>query len=79
MKETGDPAPEVDDVVQAARRLGALYHPTNPMDAWFCRRCQVFGFGGRDCWSCGTTALDRQWIPALGGGSESVTWLHDAA
>jgi len=72
-------AADLDAAVRAARLSGALYHPNNPSDAWFCRRCQVFGRGGSACWCCGTTAVERHWIPSFGGGAESVTWEQAAA
>ena len=59
--------------------MGALYHPTNPFDAWFCRSCHVFGRGGGSCWCCGDSAVERQWVPRFGGGAETVTWETEAA
>ena len=44
--------------------LGALYHPTNPFDAWFCRSCHVFGRGGGSCWCCGETPSSASGSPA---------------
>ncbi len=28
---------ELEETIREARSVGALYHPTNPFDAWFCR------------------------------------------
>ena len=41
---------ELEETIREARSVGALYHPTNPFDAWFCRSCHVFGRGGGSCW-----------------------------
>lgn len=58
--------------IQEARKRGALFHPTNPADNWFCPDCSVFGKGGNSCWSCGTPAIEYQYVPRFGGGAQSV-------
>jgi hypothetical protein len=70
---------ELEETIREARAVGALYHPTNPFDAWFCRTCHVFGRGGGVCWCCGDSAVERQWVPRFGGGAETVTWEIEAA
>jgi hypothetical protein len=70
---------ELEETIREARSVGALYHPTNPFDAWFCRSCHVFGRGGGSCWCCGDDAVERQWVPRFGGGAETVTWEIEAA
>jgi hypothetical protein len=70
---------ELEETIREARAVGALYHPTNPFDAWFCRTCHVFGRGGGVCWCCGDSAVERQWVPRFGGGAETVTWEVEAA
>ncbi len=70
---------ELEETIREARSVGALYHPTNPFDAWFCRSCHVFGRGGGSCWCCGDSAVERQWVPRFGGGAETVTWETEAA
>lgn len=54
-----------------ARKRGALFHVTNPSDAWFCEECSVFGRDSKTCWCCGTTNVRMQWVPRFGGGSQS--------
>lgn len=58
--------------IRQAREQGALYHPTNPADAWYCGRCSVFGKGEMVCWSCEKDDISPQWVPRWGGGSQSV-------
>jgi hypothetical protein len=70
---------ELEETIREARSVGALYHPTNPFDAWFCRSCHVFGRGGGSCWCCDDDAVERQWVPRFGGGAETVTWEIEAA
>ena len=70
---------ELEETIREARSVGALYHPTNPFDAWFCRTCHVFGRGGGSCWCCGDGTVERQWVPRFGGGAETVTWEIEAA
>ena len=70
---------ELEETIREARSVGALYHPTNPFDAWFCRGCHVFGRGGGSCWCCGDSGVERQWVPRFGGGAETVTWEIEAA
>ena len=70
---------ELEETIREARAVGALYHPTNPFDAWFCRSCHVFGRGGGTCWCCGDSTVERQWVPRFGGGAETVTWEIEAA
>lgn len=70
---------ELEETIREARSVGALYHPTNPFDAWFCRSCNVFGRGSGSCWCCGDSAVERQWVPRFGGGAETVTWEIEAA
>lgn len=70
---------ELDEAVQAARAVGALYHPTHPFDAWFCPSCDVFGRGNGGCWSCGGDVVERQWLPRFGGGAETVIWPDSQA
>ena len=70
---------ELEETIREARSVGALYHPTNPFDAWFCRECHVFGRGGGACWCCGVGAVERQWVPRFGGGAETVTHETEAA
>jgi hypothetical protein len=66
---------DLEAAVREAKSLGALYHPTHPFDAWYCRPCGVFGRSGSAvCWCCGSESVERQWLPRLGGGAETVTW-----
>ena len=63
---------DLESKIKAARVEGALFHPTNPQEAWYCRKCCVFGKGGAECWSCGSVEIDMQWIPRVSGGSQST-------
>lgn len=58
--------------IKMARMQGALYHPTNPADSWYCD-CGVFGKGKEDeCWACGSLELYFQWVPRFGGGAQTT-------
>jgi hypothetical protein len=60
--------------IKLARINGAMYHPTNPIDAWYCD-CGVFGRGrDTECWACGRSEneLFFQWIPRFGGGAQTT-------
>lgn len=63
---------ELDAAIKRARSYGALYHPTNPHNAWFCDKCCVFGKDDLKCWVCGSTDINRQWVPRFGGGAQTV-------
>lgn len=60
---------ELDIKIKHARSMGALYHPTNPKNAWYCE-CGVFGKAEEECWNCGNTELNWQYIPRFGGGAQ---------
>lgn len=60
-----------------ARKQGALYHVTNPADAWFCEQCSVFGRDSDTCWCCGSKDIRMQWVPRFGGGSQSFNACED--
>ena len=62
---------KLSDTMTEARKHGALFHVTNPADAWFCTNCSVFGRDIPVCWSCGTKDVRMQWVPRFGGGSQS--------
>ena len=62
----------LEDMIKEARVQGALFHPTNPPDAWYCVDCGVFGKGKSVCWSCDSTEVKTQWVPRMGGGAQSV-------
>ena len=64
---------QLDQKMKEARSKGALYHLTNPPDAWFCNECGVFGKGFSECWSCGSTNLEFQFVPRWGGGAQTVS------
>jgi len=63
---------DLESRIREAREKGALYHPTNPPDAWYCDRCCVFGSGGISCWSCEKDDVQWQYVPRWGGGSQTV-------
>lgn len=66
---------ELEDVKQKhAKSSGALYHITNPVDAWLCNECFVFGRGGNECWSCESKNLSWQYIPRFSGGTASASY-----
>lgn len=60
---------KLDEQIKHAKSNGALYHPTNPKDAWFCV-CGVFGRGGSECWSCESQDIYWQYVPRFGGGAQ---------
>lgn len=62
----------LEEMIKEARIQNALFHPTNPPDAWFCTSCSVFGKGRPVCWSCDSTEVKTQWVPRMGGGAQSV-------
>lgn len=63
----------LDQEMKHARSCGALFHPTNPVDAWHCVQCGVFGRGEKFCWSCDSKEhMKFQWVPRFGGGSQNV-------
>lgn len=64
----------LESQIKKAREQGALYHPTNPHDAWYCIECSVFGRGQLRCWSC-DGPVHAQWVPRMGGGAQSV--IHE--
>lgn len=57
--------------IKEARLVGAMYHPSNPRDSWYCD-CGVFGRGETECWSCGASELNWQWVPRFGGGVQTT-------
>lgn len=63
---------DIEERTKEARRRGALYHPTNPSDAWFCEDCSVFGKGDEGCWSCGKEPTYTHYVPRWGGGAQRV-------
>lgn len=67
----------LESVMKEARSFGALFHVTNPADAWFCTDCNVFGKGETVCWSCGSADVRFHWVPRWGGGSQSYNPCED--
>lgn len=63
---------KLEKQIKEAREHGALYHPTNPADAWFCKNCGVFGKEGNVCWCCDSASIEWRWVPRFGGGAETV-------
>lgn len=63
---------DLEERIKTARSRGSLYHPTNPIDAYYCDRCCVFGKGADVCWSCGEEPTDWQNVPRWGGGAHTV-------
>lgn len=61
----------LEENIKLARINGAMYHPTNPTDAWYCT-CGTFGRGETECWFCGNTDLNWQWVPRFGGGVQTT-------
>lgn len=62
---------DLDGKIKHARSRGALYHPTNPPTSWHCE-CGVFGKDEIECWSCGSTDLNWQFIPRFCGGVQTT-------
>jgi hypothetical protein len=62
----------LEERIKEARTEGALFHPTNPIDSWYCKDCGVFGKGQPVCWSCDSTDVQVQWVPRFGGGAQNV-------
>ncbi len=61
---------QIADQIGIARSHGALYHPSNPLDSWFCTSCSVFGRGETRCWSC-DGEVEFKWVPLFGGGAQN--------
>lgn len=61
----------LEEMIREARVQGALFHPTNPHDSWYCD-CGVFGRGGSICWACDSLDIHYQWVPRMGGGAQTV-------
>lgn len=72
MSENATKIKALEVMIKEARTQGALFHPTNPVDAWYCVDCGVFGKGQPVCWSCDSTEVRTQWVPRMGGGAQSV-------
>lgn len=66
---------ELERRIKDARGKGAMFHPTNPPDAWYCNDCNVFGRGRISCWSCDSKDLMWQYIPRWGGGAQQAQYL----
>lgn len=67
---------ELDEKIKHARSVSALFHPTNPIDAWHCD-CGVFGRQETECWACGNDELDWQYIPRFSGGTQTTGPFED--
>lgn len=60
--------------IKEARDKGALFHPTNPADSYYCTECDVFGKAGEACWCCDSILIQWQYVPRWGGGAQTVVW-----
>lgn len=60
------------DRIKEARDKGALFHPTNPADNYYCTECDVFGKSGDSCWCCDSILIQWQYVPRWGGGAQTV-------
>lgn len=68
-----DSLQETAQRMKDARAKGGFYHKTNPMDAWFCPPCGVFGRGETECWACGSREINWQVVPRFDGGTQNAS------